>query len=539
MVCQRLEATPHELPPPAAVALARTASVLAMATGWCSPEAAYWRTLCFAPPADSTIPMAPATLPTGDEAAVCGQLARRLVWLANPWTDGAPAPHAATGLPEAAAWTLLERLELQFPAVDWSAVLAETRAILTDADNEPNDDRHWLIEQARQESLAHEHRCLAAVVALFRAESGRHLARAAHQLCSLIIGEPFGLWLGTESQRLGYGSVDDPLQACPASALSHQTDFEKALLPPTYRWSMEIADPATAVTYGRLYCERPIEPDKLTRWLAHLAAAVSRARESTAQPARAEAATKHPLAAAEQLFSELERRFQTLVGEFSAGAGHEINNPLAAILGQAEWLLAGEMDPDRRRALQKIADQVERIHGMIRDLQVIGRATTSKQADIALAEVLDAALAQVAADSRATQLTLEPVDLTWRVCAHRMELGRCVAELVRNGIEAAGEAGRVVIRARREVPRGHRIIVEIIDSGPGFSDVERRNAFGPFFSGRQAGRGLGMGLPVARRIAADHRGCIWLGRQRPTTVFLALPLIIAPDTPLPGCPAPS
>ena len=61
------------------------------------------------------------------------------------------------------------------------------------------------------------------------------------------------------------------------------------------------------------------------------------------------------------------------LAEFAAGAGHEINNPVATIVGRAELLLKGETNPERRQALLTIGAQALRIRDMIGDLMVFAR----------------------------------------------------------------------------------------------------------------------------------------------------------------------
>ena len=71
----------------------------------------------------------------------------------------------------------------------------------------------------------------------------------------------------------------------------------------------------------------------------------------------------------------------TALGEFAAGAGHEINNPLAVISGQAQYLLGQEADPDRQKSLRTVIQQSQRIHQILTDLMQFSRpARPQKQA---------------------------------------------------------------------------------------------------------------------------------------------------------------
>lgn len=65
------------------------------------------------------------------------------------------------------------------------------------------------------------------------------------------------------------------------------------------------------------------------------------------------------------------------LGEFAAGAGHEINNPVATIAGRAQLLLASEVDSERRHALEIIGGQALRIRDMIGDVMLFARPTVA------------------------------------------------------------------------------------------------------------------------------------------------------------------
>ena len=76
------------------------------------------------------------------------------------------------------------------------------------------------------------------------------------------------------------------------------------------------------------------------------------------------------------------------LAEFAAGAGHEINNPVATIVGRAELLLKGETNPERRQALLTIGAQALRIRDMIGDLMLFARPPKPELQSLNLVEVL-------------------------------------------------------------------------------------------------------------------------------------------------------
>lgn len=212
--------------------------------------------------------------------------------------------------------------------------------------------------------------------------------------------------------------------------------------------------------------------------------------------------------------------------EFAAAAGHEINNPLAVILGRVQLLHSREADPARRQALETIAGQAHRIRDMIGDLMVFADPPPPQLSRVELVTTLAPLL------NHLRQSTPEPVrpgrpvippallqdDLPanlW-VRADPDHLRTAVAELLRNALHPTVAASRVELRAelvgetaespqsagKSESPSYCRLIVR--DDGRGLSAEESVHLFNPFYSGRQAGRGLGFGLCKAWRLATQQ-----------------------------------
>ncbi len=193
------------------------------------------------------------------------------------------------------------------------------------------------------------------------------------------------------------------------------------------------------------------------------------------------------------------------LAEFAAGAGHEINNPVATILGRAQQLLRHETDPNRRRALATIASQALRIRDMIGDLMLFARPPEAEPAWIDLGElVLEAAgpLRELASD---VEVTLNVETNPVRAFLDPLQIAIAVTALIENAINASSADGTVTVTVSERDGRT-QIIVE--DCGTGFSETDREHAFDPFYSGRQAGRGLGFGLPKAWRIVTSAGGKI-------------------------------
>ncbi len=197
------------------------------------------------------------------------------------------------------------------------------------------------------------------------------------------------------------------------------------------------------------------------------------------------------------------------LAEFAAGAGHEINNPLAIISGRVQLLLRDEAHPDRRRDLALIHAQVMRVHEMIGDLMLFARppALSIQACDVATwIESLAAELQpqsesqgvafQAVADSAIGLFHFDPVPLAVAVTA-----------LVTNAIQACERQGRIELTATFEQDT-RALLIRVRDTGPGILPEAREHLFDPFYSGRAAGRGIGMGLPKAWRIVTQHGGTL-------------------------------
>ena len=219
------------------------------------------------------------------------------------------------------------------------------------------------------------------------------------------------------------------------------------------------------------------------------------------------------------------------MAEFAAGAGHEINNPLATIIGRAQLLLKDERDPQRRQMLLAIGAQAYRVRDMIGDTMLFGRPPAPELQPVDLARAVSDILSKQTVDLAAENCTVSveiPNGLS--LGADSTQLAIVLSELLRNSRQALQSVGGGEIRVRAN-SHDEFAIIEIEDRGQGFTKIERQHAFDPFFSGRQAGRGLGFGLSKCWRIIQQHAGRIEIesAPAGPTLVRVTWPLSVAPD----------
>lgn len=217
------------------------------------------------------------------------------------------------------------------------------------------------------------------------------------------------------------------------------------------------------------------------------------------------------------------------LAEFAAGAGHEINNPLAVIVGRSQLLLARAEDPEQGRSLRIIMAQAQRAHRILRDLMFFARPPAPRLRPCRPAELLRSCVADFLDESsaRGVEIASEIDDPAVEIHADADALRHLAEILIRNAIQAAPAGGKVHVKADAGQQETRWIVT---DSGPGITASEGVHLFDPFYCGRQAGRGLGLGLPRASRIVSLAGGRLqWSADPgRGTTFQVHLPRISVP-----------
>lgn len=217
---------------------------------------------------------------------------------------------------------------------------------------------------------------------------------------------------------------------------------------------------------------------------------------------------------------ELEKRFVDGMAEFAAGVGHELNNPLAVISGLAQTLMLDEQDGNKRRMLAGIVEQTGRAYEMITSIRSFARPPKPEPQGLSVSEFFQDWARRERERYRSSDVLLACSDggITdgTTITTDPAILGAILDAFARNAYDAlrfrsvAMESsnadvlkGRVSLFAEesKTIDGSRRLILGVEDDGPGLSDEARELAFSPFYSGRQAGRGLGVGLAKAWRYA--------------------------------------
>lgn len=233
---------------------------------------------------------------------------------------------------------------------------------------------------------------------------------------------------------------------------------------------------------------------------------------------------------------DLDQKFDRAVYNFAYGLSHELNNPLANISTRAGVLLQRSESPEQKQLLSAIVDNAMRGCEMLGDLMLIARPPKLQLASLATAEFLSelAAAASPHAEVRKIRLVKHLAESLPDVQADATALHEALWALTRNAMEAMPDGGQVDLAARVidansgvEASGGQKFLhIQISDNGTGLSDEALKCCFDIFYSSREAGRGLGVGLAKAKRIIDLHGGKISIA-NRPSggcSVIVLLPV---------------
>ena len=212
------------------------------------------------------------------------------------------------------------------------------------------------------------------------------------------------------------------------------------------------------------------------------------------------------------------------VGELGSAVAHGIRNPLTAIRSSAELALEG--DPELSKdAARDIMAEVDRLEQWVRELLSYSRPVAGKLGAVDPAPILRRCIGEFERDMERREIDGR-IDVPEQLPAVRgdaMLLAQVVSSLIANALEAMESRG--ALRLIAEVLQGSRqVAIRLADTGPGMSEKQLSQAFKPFYTTKT--KGLGVGLPLAKRIIERFGGSIAIDSRQGsgTTVTLLLPI---------------
>ena len=227
----------------------------------------------------------------------------------------------------------------------------------------------------------------------------------------------------------------------------------------------------------------------------------------------------------------------TTLGELAASIAHEINQPLAAIIANADaclhWLESeGDYLASVRETLAAMAKDGDRAAEVVARIRALLSRSSVAREPCDVARVISEVRPLVGPELRRHGITLEtslPAVMP-AVIGDRIQLQQVLLNLLMNAAEAVREVPperrRVVVRSVVEARAGGRwVVVQIQDAGIGFAMEAAARLFDPFYTTKPGG--LGMGLSISRSIMDGHRGQLWAtaNPEHGATFHFALPVM--------------
>ncbi|HEV3373579.1 MAG TPA: ATP-binding protein, partial [Xanthobacteraceae bacterium] len=203
----------------------------------------------------------------------------------------------------------------------------------------------------------------------------------------------------------------------------------------------------------------------------------------------------------------------TTLGELTASIAHEVNQPLGALVTNAEacllWLDHQNPNLDEaRRNVKMIIKDGHRAGEVIRRVRALLKKTDPQMAPLDINNVVNEVIALVQREvfSHRVSLRMELAPALPAVLADRVQLQQLLINLVINGIEAmqpvTDRPRQLVIRSRQD--EADQVLVTVTDCGVGISAESADQLFNPFFTTKSGG--MGMGLSICRSIIEAHGG---------------------------------
>ena len=200
------------------------------------------------------------------------------------------------------------------------------------------------------------------------------------------------------------------------------------------------------------------------------------------------------------------------IGQLIAGVAHDLNNPLASVVGFSDFLAEAGVPASLEEPLQVIRQEAERAATIVKNLLSFARTQEGERVRQPIQPLLDSTLVllrnQLMAHKVEATLDVEPGLPEVEVDANQIK--QVFVNLINNACQAIASdapSGRIWISAKRAQDV---IAVSVTDSGPGIPEDVAARVFEPFFTTKPEGEGTGLGLSICQGILKEHGGRISL-----------------------------
>jgi signal transduction histidine kinase len=243
------------------------------------------------------------------------------------------------------------------------------------------------------------------------------------------------------------------------------------------------------------------------------------------------------LAVVSDSYSDLKKMKNQLVqseklasmGRLLAGAAHEINNPLTAILGYSDLISSNEaVDPQARSMVQKIGQQARRTKLLVEDLLTFSQETPTQRTASDLQVLLNNAIKIANLESaNAVQVELSARENLPPVVVDSSQILQVFVHLIRNAADAMRDSAVRVLHISTRAGNS-QVQIEFADSGAGVKEPDL--VFDPFYTTKSPGKGTGLGLSACYGIVQKHGGEITCQNRPQGGAIFTVTLPIAPKS---------
>jgi signal transduction histidine kinase len=196
------------------------------------------------------------------------------------------------------------------------------------------------------------------------------------------------------------------------------------------------------------------------------------------------------------------------LGQLVAGAAHEIDHPLTAIMGYSEKLWSNHrLTGDQDTLVRKIVHHSQRTRELISSLLSFAQQSSGEKTMVDLCMLLQRSVQMRELQHHDQKIRIETSlqpDLP-RVWGDGHQLFQAFVQIVENALDALEEVGGGVLRVSAQT-QGQEVMVQFSDSGPGIKEPLR--VFDPFYTTKAIGKGTGLGLSAVYGVVQEHRGQI-------------------------------